>query len=76
MNLDDQLKSKLRIETGKQLRTLREDLGLTPEIVHKDCKISIKTLRNIEEGKGNPRILIIIRLLKYYRAIEKKNPDK
>lgn len=53
-----------KIKLGEKIRSRRAELGITQEDLAELSDTSSKTLREIEKGKGNPRLDTIITVLK------------
>jgi transcriptional regulator with XRE-family HTH domain len=53
---------------ASELKSLRLEREQTIHEVCKACSMDTRTLRRIEAKKGNPRLLTLLRLYKYYGA--------
>ena len=55
------------IEFGEAIKTLRKDItGLRQQEFAKLCGVSLRTLAQIESGKGNPTIKTLNQLLRLF----------
>jgi transcriptional regulator with XRE-family HTH domain len=66
MKIDPKLLEAVRRLAIGNLKELREERGLTVFQVCKACHMSPRTLQNVESGKGNPRVLTLLKLYKFY----------
>ncbi|MBM95427.1 MAG: transcriptional regulator [Oceanospirillaceae bacterium] len=63
----EQQLNKGDIEFGEAIKTLRKDItGLRQQEFAKLCGVSLRTLAQIESGKGNPTIKTLNQLLRLF----------
>jgi transcriptional regulator with XRE-family HTH domain len=51
-----------RVLVGRNIRSLREERGLTQEKLAVDSEIDLTYLGGIERGKRNPSLLVVVRI--------------
>ncbi len=50
-------------EAGQRIRSRRKELGISQRDLSQIAEVSLHTVSDIESGKGNPTLSILVRLL-------------